>query len=134
MKPVVKNLTFIGLIFEGLSLLFLLFILFLSYQPWVMSLLESEFPQEVVWLDLIRALMIFVTIVAALFFTLNLYLFTPIIKGEASESTGSKLLYQAIYGAINLAFNQILGILYLASGILGYNQFEKDKNPVREGL
>lgn len=134
MKPVVKNLTLIGLIFEGVSLLFLLFILFLSYQPWVINLLESELAQDVVWLDLIRAFMIFVTVIATLLFSLNLYLFTPIIKGEQTKNTSSKFLYQAIYGVINLAFNQILGIIYLASGILGYNQLEKDKNPVREGL
>lgn len=134
MTPTVKNLTLIGLIFEGISLIFLYLISVFVYQPWLVNLLESELADGVAWLPLVRILILFMTVLATLFMALNLYLFIPIVKGQTTAKTGATFLYQAIYGAVNLAANQILGILYLVAGILGYNQIEKDKNPVREGL
>jgi hypothetical protein len=134
MPSTVKNLTLIGLILEGVSVIFLMAGLILLNQPAIISVLETEFPEEMAFFDLIRVLLIILAVIATLFFILNAYLFIPIIKGEKTKNTESKLLYQAIYGGINLTFNQLVGIIYLISGILGYNQIEKEKNPVREGI
>lgn len=134
MSSPVKNLTLIGLILEGFSLIVLGFIVILSYQPWVIDLLMIEFADVFNWFELIRGFLTLFSVIALVFFSINLVLFGPIIKGKVSQKTGAILLYQAVYGAINLAFNQLVGIIYLISGVIGTNQIEKNNNPVREGL
>jgi pantothenate kinase len=65
---------------------------------------------------------------------LNAYLFIPIIQGKSTLNVAGKFLYLAIYGALNLSFNQLMGLIYLIAGIMAYNQIEKEKPPIRDGI
>ena len=42
-------------------------------------------------------------------------------------------LYQAVWGGINILFNQVTGVLYLISGVSGYSGHHEEKD-VREGI
>jgi len=53
-------------------------------------------------------------------FLINLVIFKKLLNGRFDRETANNVyLYQIIWGAINLFFNQIAGILYLISGIKG---------------
>lgn len=53
-------------------------------------------------------------------FLINLVVFTKLLNGKFDIETAKNVyLYQIIWGAINLFFNQIAGIMYLISGIKG---------------
>lgn len=65
----------------------------------------------------------------------NLVLFTKLLNGKFDEETASKVfLYQAIYGGVNLLFNQLVGVLYLVSGIQGRQKILNKNKVPREGL
>ena len=65
---------------------------------------------------------------------INIYLFSKLIGGKYSEEQARKVyLYQAIWGGINLMSNQITGILYLISGVGGYNG-HKEQKEIRSGI
>lgn len=137
-----KILTIIGLVFEGIS------IIAIAFSLWLFSNIENipglsmelaEMSQEeydmMMWVfDLsisIMSVMIFVIGAAAL---INLFLFTKLIRSKFSEEQAKKVyLWQAIWGGINLLSNQIVGILYLISGVGGYNG-HKEERDVREGI
>ena len=75
-----------------------------------------------------------VLIIITPFVVLNLVLFIKLIKGTLSEESAHKVyLYQAIYGGITLLSNQIVGILYLISGVYGYKGFKEERN-IRPGI
>jgi len=126
-----KITTIIGLIFEGLGVF--MFALTGTGMALINSMSRTEimdfFGDEITSNDLDIMLMVFsvlaiifiiIGFIALVFFLVNLVLFTKLINGKYTEEQASKvLLYQAIYGGINLMFNQILGVLYLVSGIQG---------------
>lgn len=65
---------------------------------------------------------------------LNIYLFSKLIRGKFDEQQAKKVyLYQAIWGGINLLSNQITGVLYLISGVGGYNGHREQKD-IRQGI
>jgi len=56
------------------------------------------------------------------------------MKGKFTESQAKKVyLYQAIWGGVSFLFNQVTGILYLISGIGGYNNQKEEVN-IRDGI
>ncbi len=134
MTNTVKNLTLIGLILEGLFLIIGVILLIVLFQPDVVMAIENALGTESEFFPLLRGFLIFVVMVASGFFIFNLIVFTPITKGTVTSRTGTVLLYQAIYGAVLLSFNQVVGLTYLISGILGRNKHERDIENVREGL
>ncbi|HKL60860.1 MAG TPA: hypothetical protein VJY66_00610 [Acholeplasma sp.] len=65
---------------------------------------------------------------------INLFLFIRLMKGKFTESQAKKVyLYQAIWGGVSFLFNQVTGILYLISGIGGYNNQKEEVN-IRDGI
>ncbi|MFK5883551.1 MAG: hypothetical protein QM489_04335 [Candidatus Izemoplasma sp.] len=76
----------------------------------------------------------YIGVIVFVVFIVNVYLFTKLLRGKFTEKQAKKVyLYQAIWGGFNLLFNQITGILYLVSGIQGFNK-KPDKIEVREGI
>jgi hypothetical protein len=134
MNKTVRNLTLAGLIIQALTLLGLFTITILLYQPAVITFIESELGNEAMWLGVIRTLLLIFLSLSIIFLTLNAYLFIPIIQEKSVPNLSGKFLYLAIYGAFNLSFNQLMGLIFLIAGIMGYNRIEKEENPIREGI
>ncbi len=137
-----KITSIIGLVFEALGMLAAIgFGIFLFNMPsFFEEIIRAEnlpASQEdflFTMLQIISIVLIVLGSILIIVFFVNLYLFTRMIAGKLNESTLRKVLvYQAIWGGISLAFNQLVGILYLISGLSGLNKFEKKEN-VREGL
>jgi hypothetical protein len=137
-----KNITIIGLVFEGVGFLASIFsgIVLRGIESSVLyDIIASDTTpdelDEVISLFLWLGNMLFwLGIFIGVFFIINLFLFTKLIKGQMTEETAKKVyLYQAIWGGINLLFNQITGILYLVSGVTGYNGHKEEHN-IREGI
>lgn len=138
-----KVLTIIGLVIEGLSSLAMWGItLLLSRIPaWFEEsiLLFSEdvmeFNQIMNGIPFIRVIVILFSVFISILFIVNLIFFIPTILGKKSETfTSNVFLYQAILGGISLFTNQLLGAIYLISGIIGRNELEKNIENVRDGI
>lgn len=134
MNKMVRNLTLAGLIIQALSLIGLFTILILSFQPAVITLIQTELGNEAMWFGVIRTILMVSVSLSIVFFTLNTFIFVPVIQGKSVPHLSGKFLYLGIYGAVNLTFNQLLGLIYLIAGIMGYNQIEKEENPIRDGI
>ena len=143
MEKTPKVITIIGMVIEGISVIVLhaTTILFLNLNklPGLGSAQEADMPYNE-YLELMDVMniignIIFVmAIITTIFFIVNLILFTGLMKGKYTEEKAKKIyLYQAIWGGLNLLSNQITGILYLISGVQGYNG-RKDSVNVREGI
>ncbi len=136
-------ITIIGLIMEGIAVVVLvatsIFMLNIDKITGLGSALEADMsPEEYLemmkWMDWIGYFILGMTIVLGVFLILNLYLFPRLMKGKYTEEQAKKIyLYQAIWGGINLVMNQITGILYLISGVQGYNG-KTDTIEVRDGI
>ena len=143
MEKTPKVITIIGMIIEGISVVVLYgtTILFLNFSklPGLGSAQEAdmslnEYTEFMDVMDIIGNVIFAMSIIYTIFFIVNLILFTGLMKGKYTEEKAKKVyLYQAIWGGINLISNQITGILYLISGVQGYNG-RKDKVNVREGI
>lgn len=138
-----KVLTIIGLVIEGLSFLAMLGItlLFSRIPAWFEEtiLLFSEdvleFNQIMNGIPFIRVLLILFSVFISILFIINLIFFIPTILGKKSQTfTSNVFLYQAILGGISLFTNQLLGAIYLISGIIGRNELEKNIENVRDGI
>lgn len=138
-----KTLTILGLIFQGVNLVFaIIFLLVLLRLPTFFILfLEEVFVTNdelnafYAMLPWIRIIPITLVITQIAFIGVHLFLFIPLLQNKKSSEKASTLfLYQAIFGGINLFGNQIVGILYLVSGIVGRNHMEQSIEPTREGL
>lgn len=134
MNNTVRNLTLAGLIIQALTLIGLFTITILLFQPAVITFIETELGNEAMWFGVIRTLILIFLSLSIIFFTLNAYLFIPIIQGKSVPNLSGKFLYLAIYGAFNLSLNQLMGLIYLIAGIMGYNRIEKEENPIRDGI
>ena len=135
-----KIITIIGLVFEGVAALVLgIFVFLWDYYLELMTLAESdmttdEFEVMMSFMDVIYTLILVMVIVISIFFVLNLFLFTKLVRSKCSEETAKKIyLYQAIWGGLNLLSNQVTGVLYLVSGVRGYNG-EREETDIREGI
>ncbi|KFZ27614.1 MAG: hypothetical protein KQ78_00153 [Candidatus Izimaplasma bacterium HR2] len=136
-------ITIIGLVMEGIAVVVLagtsIFMLSIKNMVGFRNAIEADLSQEeylemIKWMDWIGYFILVVTIVLGVFLILNLYLFPRLMKGKYTEEQAKKIyLYQAIWGGINLVMNQITGILYLISGVQGYNG-RKDIIEVRDGI
>lgn len=138
-----KVLTIIGLVIEGLSFLAMLGItlLFSRIPAWFEEtiLLFSEdvleFNQIMNGIPFIRVMVILFSVFISILFIINLIFFIPTILGKKSQTfTSNVFLYQAILGGISLFTNQLLGAIYLISGIIGRNELEKNIENVRDGI
>jgi|GEM_PF-528717 len=142
-----KATTIIGLVFEGLSLAAIAFatsllaILYRADKADVEEILvdanlttaEIEEFMDLFgtfqgWIPFLLVPMIVFGLVLFVIFLVNLVLFTGVLRSRYSVDKAGKIyLYQAIWGAINLLFNQLLGILYLVSGIQGRSQMNEER-------
>jgi hypothetical protein len=142
MERTPKIITIIGLVFEGISGLVLLIfgLLFQNIEkiPGYTESLTEMTPDELevyeFYMGLAENILFIMGIIILVVFVINLYLFTRLMREKFNEETAHKVyLYQAIWGGINLLFNQVTGILYLISGVQGYNN-QKDNVKTREGI
>jgi len=137
-----KILTIIGLIFEGIGVLGMFFggwIMinfehFPGVNPESMNVSQTDFDDMLSFFHLLGNVLYILGIITVAMFVLNLYLFIKLILRKWSEETAKKVyLYQAIWGGINILFNQITGIMYLISGVSGYSGHREETN-IREGI
>lgn len=138
-----KIITIIGLVMEGIAVIVLTgsAILMLSIDnikgfrdALEADLTQDEYLEMLQWMDWIGYFILGLAIIIGIFFIVNLYLFPRLMSGKYTEEQAKKIyLYQAIWGGINLLSNQITGILYLISGVQGYNG-STDTIDVREGI
>ena len=142
MQKTPKIITIIGLVFEGLaglvSAVSALIIFNLDKVPGYTASLEELPADELEALEIIMgftlAMLVIFGILFSVMFIINLILFSKLIKGEYTEEQARKVyLYQAIWGGLNVMLNSVTGILYLISGIQGYNG-EVDRIDTREGI
>ena len=143
MEKTPKVITIIGMVIEGILVIVLhgTTILFLNLNklPGLGSAQEAdmslnEYTDFMDVMNIIGNIIFVMAIITTIFFIVNLILFTGLMKGKYTEEKAKKIyLYQAIWGGLNLLSNQITGILYLISGVQGYNG-RKDSINVREGI
>jgi hypothetical protein len=137
-----KIITIIGLGFELLSLVGIIVIIWFmnNFQsiPGLSSDLDLMTTEDIDALNEFLGFFVDVLYVALAVIScivlLNIFLFSRLIGGRYTEAQAKKVyLYQAIWGGINLLSNQITGILYLISGVGGYNG-QKEETDIRDGL
>ena len=137
-----KIVTIIGLALEGLAafsaILSAIFIPLLFNSEFFLSDLGEMTSEELEFFDIMISWMTSIMIVFALLFTImftiNIILFTKLIRGKFTEEQAKKVyLYQAIWGGISILLNTVTGILYLVSGVQGYSG-HVDKIDTREGI
>ncbi len=135
-----KIVTIIGLVLEGFSAFFLLmFLLVWDQYMRLVSLAESDMSAEefeilVDLFDVLHIVVIVTGIILSIAFVVNIVLFSKLVRGRLTEQTAKKVyLYQAIWGGVSLLFNQITGILYLVSGVRGFNN-QREETDIREGI
>ena len=142
MERTPRIITIIGLVFEGLAGLTTgitaLLINFIDKLPGYSASLEDLPADELEALEIMMhfllVLLIVFAIVFSVMFVFNLILFLKLMTGAFTEKQAKKVyLYQAIWGGLNVLFNSVTGILYLVSGIQGYNG-EVDRIETREGI
>lgn len=137
-----KIITIIGLGFELLSIGgFLLVIWFMSNIekiPGMGEEFDAMTPDDIAamneffgfFINILYVVLAVVTIIVII----NIILFSKLIGGKYTEEQAKKVyLYQAIWGGINLLSNQITGILYLISGVGGYNG-QREETDIRDGI
>lgn len=142
MERTPKIITIIGLAFEGLAGLSsaLMVGLFSAFEnsPGFSEMFLEMTPEEIEAYDFIVELVVITLIVFAILFSvmfvINLILFTKLMKGSFTEKQAKKVyLYQAIWGGLSIMINTVTGILYLVSGVQGYNG-QVDRIETREGI
>ncbi len=144
MEQTPKILTIVGLVFEGLS------VTVMSLFAWMLAqftdsrlydLIEQDStPEEMADVeavfDILQTPIIVLAILMGTLLLINLFLFTRLIRGKYNAETAKKVyLYQAIIGGVNMMFNQVTGIVYLISGVMGYGGHkELTKRDIRDGI
>ncbi|MCF7927160.1 MAG: hypothetical protein K9L74_06280 [Candidatus Izimaplasma sp.] len=133
-------MTIIGLIFEGIVsiVIFGLGVVFGHILGFIQLIDSTEVmpPNLVDIFDVLGTIFVIWGALIFIIFIVNLVLFTKLIKGKLTKEQAHKLfLYQAIYGGFNMIFNQITGLLYLITGITGYqNHSDFTKKDIRGGI
>jgi hypothetical protein len=142
MENTPKIVTIIGLVFEflGLSGLYVggwvlaNFDQFPGVSAESMDIPQAEFNEMMEIFSIFGSVLYVMGVVITIIVLINAYLFIKLMKGNYNEQQAKKVyLYQAIWGGLNLLFNQLTGILYLVSGVTGYNGHKEEKN-IREGI
>jgi|AntRauTorcE11897_2_1112592.scaffolds.fasta_scaffold08713_1 hypothetical protein len=132
-----KISTIIGLIIEGLGMFFMLSMAAMINLMDAINeqffleegFTESETEMLLNFVDILGIVLLVLGGVLLIVFMVNLVLFNKLLNGKFDIETAKKVyLYQIIWGAIILFFNQISGILYLISGIKGKTTQNKLKN------
>ena len=121
---VTKICTTIALIFDGISVITLTFLI-VYFQKLFDLIIEdlNMYPSNVKnqimeYQDLFRGLVIIGTILSSIFLVINLILFIKLINKKVSLKAAKRItIYQIIYGVISISGNSISAILYLISGI-----------------
>ncbi len=133
-KQVSKVTTVAGLVFEGLGLVAIILglavVIVLAGQGrdffMARDLTEAQVDIVLLVLHVLVVFLVVLGFVVLVFFVVNLYLFTRLLKGGFTPDQAKNVhLYQAIWGGVNLLFNQIAGVLYLVSGLSAIS----DKHP-----
>ncbi|MFP4286104.1 MAG: hypothetical protein ACLFRI_00270 [Candidatus Izemoplasmataceae bacterium] len=121
-----KTLTFIGLIWEGLAMMFFAFGAVILRQMSLIpkedliaeGMLELEADMFLNVTSVLNIVFVIVGMILFVVFLVNVVLFTKLIKGSLTPAQAKNLfVYQAIWGGVSLIFNTITGILYLMSAI-----------------
>lgn len=141
MQKTPKIITIVGLVLEGIGALSTLGgAYFVSLHrkienfAEIMEMTQEEYEEFIFVFDFLSNFLYVLGGIILIIFIVNLILFSKLIQGKFSEETATKVyLYQAIWGGINIIFNTVTGILYLISGVQGYNGTE-DMPEVREGI
>jgi len=143
MEKTPKIITIIGLVLEGVVTFVVgaasILMLNINKISGLGSAIEadlsnSEYEDLMNMMDFIGYFLLALAVIYGIFFTINFILFRGLMTGKYTEEKAKKIyLYQAIWGGLNLLSNQITGILYLVSGIQGYNG-RKDTVKVRDGI
>lgn len=137
-----KIVTIIGLALEGFAaisaILSAILIPLLFKSELFLSNLGEMTSEEIEIFDIMigwmTSIMIVFAVLFTVMFTINIILFTKLIRGKFTEKQAKKVyLYQAIWGGISILLNTITGILYLVSGVQGYNG-HVDRIETREGI
>ncbi len=141
-QPTPKIITIIGIILEGIAGVSCWIGYYLlvnidklpGYSDSLLEMTSEELEAYEFIMDLSLGLLSILAIVISVMFVINLILFSKLINGRYTEEQAKKVyLYQAIWGGINLVFNTVTGILYLVSGVQGYNG-QVDRIDIREGI
>jgi len=128
-----KTLTIIGLCLEIITVILLLILaFFLLSMPEVLKdairaegLPDSQEALVFLILDIAGLAVMIWGFVLFVVFWVNLYLFSRLMLGKFTHAKAkSVLIYQAVWGGINIVTNQIVGIVYLVSAIMGLNKKE----------
>jgi hypothetical protein len=142
MQPTPKIITIIGLVLEGIGVLslglFAILIRFVENIPGYDSMLNDMSVEDLEifeWMmGFLNTFLLVMVIILIPIFIINLILFTKLINGSFNEKQAKKVyLYQAIWGGLNIISNTVTGILYLISGVQGYNG-RVDRINTREGI
>ncbi|QMS84853.1 hypothetical protein [Candidatus Xianfuyuplasma coldseepsis] len=137
-----RILTIIGLIFEGIgapSTLFGAWVMmnfdsFPGISAETMDLTQQDFNEVVELFAWLGDILFVLAIVMGVVFLVNLVLFVKLLQGKYDEESAKKVyLYQAIWGGINVLFNQVTAIMYLISGVSGYSGHREERN-IRDGI
>lgn len=136
-----RVITIIGLCFEGLNLFVLwgLFLLFRNFEnifpfssSWDMD--YSEYMEMIDFFQGFQIIFLGIVIFVSIWIVFNLFLFTRLIQGKVKERNAKGVyIYQLVYGILNIGSNQIIGILYLISGIRGMKEEQEETN-IRHGI
>ncbi len=133
-----QGTTVAGLVFEGLGLMgiiigLVVLIVFVTQGRSIFldqDLTEGQVDMIFLVLHVIIGVLAVLAFVVTGFFVVNLYLFTRLLRGGFTpEQARSVHLYQAIWGGVNLLFNQIAGVLYLVSGLSALFDDHSPLNP-----
>jgi len=142
MENTPRIITIIGLVFEGFAGLVTglsaLLLSMIDKIPGYTESLNEMAPDELEAYEIIMGftstLLVVLAVIFIVMFIVNLILFSKLMRGAYTEEQARKVyLYQAIWGGINILMNSITGILYLISGIQGYNG-QVDRIDTREGI
>ena len=142
MENTPRIITIIGLVFEGIAglvtgffaLLIQMLDRFPGYTESINEMPADELEAYEIIMGFTEGILIVLAVVFTVMFIVNLILFSKLIKGGYTEEQARKVyLYQTIWGGINLLMNSVTGILYLISGIQGFNG-QVDRIETREGI
>ncbi len=142
MQKTPKIITIIGLVLEGLAavaciLSAYIFTLLDKIPGYTESLQEMPADDLAAYetiMNFTLGILVVFSVIFSIMFVINLILFTKLMKGSFTEEQAKKVyLYQAIWGGISILINSVTGILYLISGVQGYNE-RVDRIETREGI
>lgn len=137
-----KIITIIGLIFElfgAVTSIFMGLFMMRFESTWFYDLIAldsspAELNEVIYIMDTFGIYVFVIGIITTIVGVVNLYLFVGLMRSRFTEQQAKSLyLYQAIWGGINILFNQITGVLYLISGVTGYGGHVEESN-IRDGL